>query len=117
MGLRDLCKDWELLIQCISTKNIRSGALFQGRFKSIHVDSNDYLLYLSAYISKNYFIHGLGQEDWKYASLVEYKNIQLEAFSVCKTDLILDQFKNLNEYLEFVDKNAIYLKEQKENRK
>jgi len=95
----------------------RSGALFQGTFKAIHVDSNDYLLYLSAYINKNHFIHGLGQEDWKYASLLEYKNMQPKALSVCKTDLILDQFKNLNEYLEFVDKNALYLKEQKENRK
>ena len=34
----------------------RSGALFQGTFKAIHVDSNDYLLYLSAYINKNHFI-------------------------------------------------------------
>ncbi len=95
----------------------RSGALFQGTFKAIHIDSDDYLLYLSAYINKNHFIHGLGEEDWKYASLLEYENMQSKVLSVCKTDLILDQFKSLNEYLEFVDKNALYLKEQKENRK
>jgi putative transposase len=95
----------------------RSGALFQGTFKTIHIDSNDYLLYLSAYINKNHFIHGLGQGDWKYASLLEYKNRQPESLNVCKTELILGQFRNLDEYLDFLDKNALYLKEQKENRK
>jgi putative transposase len=95
----------------------RSGALFQGTFKTIHIDSNDYLLYLSAYINKNHFIHGLGQGDWKYASLLEYKNMQPESLNVCKTELILGQFRNLDEYLDFLDKNALYLKEQKENRK
>jgi len=29
----------------------RSGSLFQGKFKSIHIDSNEYLLYLSAYVN------------------------------------------------------------------
>ena len=36
----------------------RSGSLFQGKFKSIHIDSNEYLLHLSAYINQNNFIHG-----------------------------------------------------------
>ncbi|NLC30794.1 MAG: hypothetical protein GX765_01950, partial [Candidatus Moranbacteria bacterium] len=35
----------------------RSGALFQGRFKSIHIDTNEYLLHLSVYVNKNNFIH------------------------------------------------------------
>jgi len=34
-------------------KNKRSGSLFQGRFKAVHIDSNEYLLYLSAYVNKN----------------------------------------------------------------
>jgi putative transposase len=40
-------------------KNERSGILFQGRFKSVHVDSNDLLLYVSAYINCNSEIHGI----------------------------------------------------------
>src|SRR3989344_5935995 len=35
----------------------RSGALFQGRYKSIHIDTNEYLLHLSVYINLNNFIH------------------------------------------------------------
>ena len=31
----------------------RSGALFQGKFKSIHIDSNEYLLHLSVYVFEN----------------------------------------------------------------
>jgi len=33
----------------------RSGSLFQGTFKSVHIDPDDYLLYLSAYVNKNNF--------------------------------------------------------------
>jgi len=39
-------------------KQKRNGSLFQGKFKSIHIDSNEYLLYLSAYVNQKHFIHG-----------------------------------------------------------
>ncbi|MEK7154047.1 MAG: transposase, partial [Patescibacteria group bacterium] len=35
-----------------------SGALFQGRYKALHVDSNEYLLHLSAYVNLNNRVHG-----------------------------------------------------------
>ncbi|MBI5742859.1 MAG: transposase [Candidatus Niyogibacteria bacterium] len=38
----------------------RTGSLFQGKYKAIHIDSNEYLLYLSAYINLNDKIHQLG---------------------------------------------------------
>ena len=44
----------------INTKYKRSGALFQGSFKAIHIDSNEYLLHLSAYINLNHIAHGRG---------------------------------------------------------
>jgi len=39
-------------------KNKRSGVLFQGSYKLVHIKSTAHLLYLSAYVSDNYFIHG-----------------------------------------------------------
>lgn len=95
----------------------RSGSLFQGRFKAIHIDSSEYLLYLSAYVNQNHFIHGLGNEDWKYSSLAEYKNLHRGNVYICNTDPVLKQFKNTDEYFEFVDVNSLYLKNKKEEQK
>jgi len=36
----------------------RSGPLFGGKFKSVYVDSNEYLLHLSVYVNRNHRIHG-----------------------------------------------------------
>jgi putative transposase len=94
-------------------KNDRSGVLFQGVFKSIHIDSNDYLLYLSAYVNKNNFIHGYSKNDsWAYSSFPDYIGRREDKLS--KRNIILGQFKNKKEYKEFADINALYLKEKKE---
>ena len=85
----------------------RSGSLFQGRFKAIHIESNEYLLYLSAYVNKNNFIHGYNKnDDWPYSSLKEYllkaQPSQSSNFlSICNPMPVLNQFENfcfLNEY-------------------
>jgi len=95
----------------------RSGALFQGTFKAIHIDSNDYLLLLSAYVNKNHFIHGFGDGDWKYSSLAEYGDPRSAIIDVCNTDSILGQFEDSSEYLEFVGGNAMFFKEKKDTEK
>jgi len=96
-------------------KNKRSGVLFQGAFKSIHIDSNEYLLYLSAYVNKNNFIHGYNKTDWKYSSLLDY--LGERNGDLCNKNVILKQFRNLNDYKEFLKNNAIHLKEKKEMNK
>lgn len=94
-------------------KNDRSGSLFQGVFKSIHIDSNEYLLYLSAYVNKNNFIHGYSKDDsWIYSSFPDY--IGKRGDKLCKKDIVLGQFKNRNEYQEFVNENALYMKNKKD---
>lgn len=98
----------------------RTGALFQGSFKSIYIDSNDYLLYLSAYVNKNYFIHGYKGANWKHSSLSEYKNKNNKLGrinNVCKPASILRQFKNPADYIKFLNENAVYLKNKKETQK
>lgn len=91
----------------------RSGALFQGKFKAISIDSNEYLLYLSAYVNRNNFIHGYGNnsKEWKYCSAPDY--LGKRNGTLCNKNIILDQFRK-TEYEDFLDKNAQHLKENKE---
>lgn len=88
-------------------RNNRSGALFQGRFKSVHVDSNEYLLYLSAYINKNYVVHQLGGSTPKlvgsWSSWEEYGSDPLKRAGICEKSMILEQFKDISTYKKFVD--------------
>ena len=88
----------------------RNGSLFQGKFKSIHIDSNEYLLYLSAYVNYNNFIHG-GSKNWEYSSVQDF--LGERNGTLCDKDVILDQFRNVDDYKEFLDNNALYLKEKK----
>jgi REP element-mobilizing transposase RayT len=94
----------------------RSGSLFQGPFKSIYINSNEYLLYLSAYVNKNNFIHGYRAEDWEYSSLLDY--LGKRAGTLCNKESIMVQFNNnIGQYGEFLKNNALYLKEKKETAK
>ncbi len=94
-------------------KNKRSGSLFQGKFKAAHIDSNEYLLYLSAYVNENNFIHGYNKRGgWPYSSLPDYlgeRNSKL-----INKDIILDQFDSIDQYKEFLKDSALYMKEKKE---
>jgi len=94
-------------------KQKRSGVLFQGRFKSVLIDSNEYLLYLSAYVNKNNFIHGYGKNDsWPYSSLLDY--LGKRSSNIVKKDIILGQFKDVVEYEKFLKDSASHMKEKKE---
>ncbi len=100
-----------------NNKYDRSGVLFQGAFKAIHIDSNEYLLYLSAYVNKNNFIHGYDNANWKYSSLVEYigenkENSQKK--NICNIFPIIGQFRDRLDYEDFINVNAFYLKNKKE---
>lgn len=96
-------------------KQKRSGVLFQGSFQSIHIDSNEYLLYLSAYVNKNNFIHGYNAGNWKYSSLLEYLGKRNEI--LCNKEVVLGQFDNIKRYEEFLENNSIHLKNRKDMEK
>ncbi|MDI6777941.1 MAG: transposase [Patescibacteria group bacterium] len=92
----------------------RSGVLFQGKFKSVRVKTNAHLLYLSAYVNRNYFIHGYGDNsDWPYSSLWDY--IGKRNSKICDKDVILNKFKDKKDYQKFTQENALYMKEKKED--
>jgi putative transposase len=93
--------------QFFNFHNQRNGFLFQGRFKSIHIDSNKYLLYLSAYINGNRNIHGLSEKE-SFCSL-DYIDSGLVNLKI-----ILDGFKSINEYKRFVKKISTEISQKRE---
>lgn len=90
-----------------NNKNKRSGVLFQGKFKSIHIDSNEYLLHLSAYVNLNDHVHK-HQLGGRTAKLVESRSSWAEYMGevknpFCDKDIILEQFRNKKEYQKFAE--------------
>lgn len=96
-----------------NTKHNRVGPLFQGVFKAIRVESNEQLLHLSRYIHLNPVVSYILKEenlvDYPWSSLKEYLNNSREGF--CKKDYILNQFKSINEYKQFIKNHVSYAKE------
>ncbi len=89
-----------------NNKNKRSGTLFQGTFKSVHINSNEYLLHISAYVNLNNKVHQLGgltsklvKSSWdEYVGKSKGRQIVF-----CEKDIILSQFKNSTEYKVFAE--------------
>ncbi|MEK7604749.1 MAG: transposase [Patescibacteria group bacterium] len=86
-----------------NNKYERSGALFQGVFKDVHIDSNEYLLHVSAYVNLNDRVHQLGGETSKLvpsrSSWGEYVGVTPKG--ICEKGIILEQFDTVREYETF----------------
>lgn len=88
-----------------NTKYARKGHLFQSRFQSVHVDSNEYLNHLSWYIhTKN----PSELPDWR-GKEIEYPWSSMQDFvttnrweKLLSPGIILDQFSNKEEYAAFL---------------
>ncbi|MBX4197970.1 transposase [Candidatus Parcubacteria bacterium] len=78
----------------------RSGALFQGRYKAKHINFNSYLLHLSAYINLNNKIHYYRKGVFYKSGWSEYVKLSKDN-SICTSDIILQQFKNIEDYIDF----------------
>ncbi|MSU74237.1 hypothetical protein EXS57_00465 [Candidatus Kaiserbacteria bacterium] len=86
-----------------NNKYERGGALFQGVFKDVYIDSNEYLLHVSAYVNLNNRVHQLSGETAKLiesmSSWREYTDKSIKG--ICEKEIILGQFRNVAEYEEF----------------
>jgi putative transposase len=93
-------------------KHSRSGHLFQGRFKSILVQNDAYLMQLSCYIHRNPLRAGLVNRlaDYRWSS---YRSYAYKASPIgwLNTDLILSQFKGKDSYKAYREKVQKYSKE------
>ena len=89
--------------KAINKRYERVGSLFQGRFKAIHIDRNEYLVHLSRYIHLNPVEAGLVRrpEDWEFSSYPEF--IGLRNGTLPKPDIVLSQFPSPGAYRLFVE--------------
>jgi putative transposase len=95
-------------------KNKRTGPLFQGRFKAKHVDTNEYLLHLSAYINLNNKIHGRGSPAstlWK-SSWEEYCG-EGRPEPLSNGAMVLEQFSSVESYKKFAEETLMSIIERK----
>jgi putative transposase len=100
-----------------NNRHRRSGVLFQGRFKSVHVKSNEQLLHLSAYINLNDKTHqisgstaGRVRTSWDEYTGKAKRNI-------CKKGIILEQFKSIKDYKDFAEASLKEILEAKNAKK
>ena len=96
-------------------KHERRGSLFGGRYKAKHIDSDNYLLHLSAYVNLNNMIHGIKEtNDWNTtrSSWKQYTTNEPLNFKdiKCDTEIVIAQFKNKNEYERYAKETAEYIK-------
>jgi len=98
----------------------RNGVLFQGKFKSIHIDSDNYLLHMSVYVNLNDKAHLLGTPSTKWigksswdeylrakiikGAIGEVNLVQNGPNDICEKSMILSHFDSIEEYKEFAEK-------------
>lgn len=89
-------------------KHKRSGALFQGRYKAVHIETNEYLLHLSVYVNLNDKVHKNMNKAWfkkvPYSSFEQYRNGRAVGGIFCNTSIVLSQFKSPKEYVHYAEK-------------
>lgn len=102
-----------------NNKYERSGSLFQGAFKSVHIDSNEYLLHVSAYTNLNDRVHQLDGSDTTLvpsrSSWGEYMDERIKG--VCEKAIILEQFERAREYERFALSSLESILQRKEDLK
>lgn len=98
----------------------RSGALFQGKYKRVPIETNEQLLHVSAYVSLNDRVHpGLNPVWFKnvpFSSFKEYAGIHLQN-PLCEKSIILDQYSSIEEYCTFVESSLMDILERKNREK
>ncbi|MFZ5366375.1 MAG: transposase [Patescibacteria group bacterium] len=85
-----------------NTKYKRNGPIFQGEFKAVHIETNEQLVHLSRYIHLNplvgYIVKSL--ESYDFSSFKEYLGATNK--NLCHKEIVLSQFKSVDEYKKFV---------------
>ncbi|MDP2593682.1 MAG: transposase [bacterium] len=98
-------------------KYSRSGSLFQGKYKYVHIEDNVQLLHTSAYVNLNDRGHQIiGKEkrlilsSWKeYCGLVKKE--------ICSKEIITDQFSSKKGYAAFAESSLEDIIKRKNDRK
>ena len=97
-----------------NVKHSRKGPLFQGRFKSVRIESEQQLLHVSRYIHLNPYSSGIVKtvadlKKYYYSSLPEY--LGLTKNEICQKEIVTGYFQKPGSYQEFVFEQADYQRE------
>ena len=89
--------------KAINRQQGRVGPLFQGPFRAVWVDKDEYLLHLSRYIHVNPVAAGLvaRPEEWAFSSYRDYVGLRKGTLPV--PDAVLSQFYSRQAYRAFVE--------------
>lgn len=91
-----------------NTKYEKSGHLFQGPFKAVHIKDDSQLLYLSAYIHRNpRQLKGWKDKErfYPWSSYQDYVSVNRWGI-LLKPDIVLEQFKDAQTYLQYVKESG-----------
>jgi len=94
-----------------NTKNKRNGPLLQGKFKAVHITTNEQLVHVSRYIHLNPYTSLIIKKvedlmNYPFSSFPEYLGKSRQSF--CQKELVLSHFKKTNTYKDFVFNQADY---------
>lgn len=105
--LSQLCNSYT---KYFNVKYDRIGALLQGTFKSVLIETDEQLIHVSRYIHLNPVVAGLVKEpeDYKWSSYLEY--ISNNPF-FCTFNTVLSLFKSPQKYQAFVEDHIGYATE------
>lgn len=92
----------------LNTKQKRRGPLWVGKFKSVHIKTDEQLTHLTRYLHLNPTSAGLvkNPEDWIWSSYTEYINPDQVEYSLCQFEELIDMTPS--KYQEFVDDQKDY---------
>ena len=86
-----------------------SGHLFQGPYKAVHVEDNEQLLHLSAYVHlnpKKLNEWRRKEDDFPWSSYQDYVK-ENRWGELLYNDIIIGQFRNIKEYIDFVQTSGV----------
>ena len=93
--------------KAVNSRFGRTGVLFEGRFKAIHVQDESYLLHLTRYLHLNPVVANLVNraEDWEFSSYCEY--IGRRSGTLPQLGKVLAVFGDAQRYQKFVESRLV----------
>jgi len=94
----------------------RSGVLFQGPFKAVHIKSNEQLLHTNVYVNLNNRVHQLLNDEVVRSSFDEYVHDGYQStYFTCDKEIILGQFNSRDDYKKFAEETLEGILERRKN--
>lgn len=98
-----------------NVKNSRSGALFQGTFKSHLIQDENYFNKMLGYVNKNYAVHTIPKEKQElvFASDFEYENSRFKIITKEEGEKFLDIFGGIKDFKKHCDEIVNIVKQER----